>query len=45
MFGDRYNLCIINKYYFENKFKKYKHQKLITIKLKQYKLTKKMENI
>ena len=25
-FNERYNLCITNKDYFENKFKKYKHQ-------------------
>ena len=28
-FVDKYNLCITNKNYFENKFKKYKHQELI----------------
>ena len=44
-FVDKYNLCITNKNYFENKFKKYKHQELVKIKFKDYLLTKKWLNI
>ena len=44
-FKDRYNLCITNKDYFENKFNKYKHQEFIKIKFKDYLLTKKWLNI
>ena len=44
-FNDRYNLCITNKDYFENKFKKYKHQELIDIEFKDYLLTKNFLNI
>ena len=40
-FTDKYNLCITNKDYFENKFKKYKHQELIEIEFKNHLLTKK----
>ena len=28
-FKERYNLCLVNRDFFENKFKKYKHQELI----------------
>ena len=44
-FKDRYNLCITNKDYFENKFKKYKHQELIKIEFEDHLLSKKWINI
>ena len=44
-FNDRYNLCLTNKDYFENKFKKYKHQELIEIEFKDHLLTKKWINL
>ena len=37
-FKDRYNLCLTSKSLFETLFKKYKHNEIIEIKFKDYRL-------